>query len=227
MFLLLLSLTAPASDLPASDLPAYEELVPEVPSFTTAKKRMYAIHDGVPTLYCGCPFKSKTPDLAACGLDSFEGTRWERTEAEHVVPASAIGSTRPCWDEGGRDHCISVDPVYKAAHNDLHNLYPAVGQINLYRSNNSMGLIADEEWEYGECDFEVDTDADRVEPRTEVRGDIARIYFYMEWMYGVPISEGQRRLFLHWHQTDPVSETEKARDEAIEAKQGNPNPFVR
>ena len=120
-----------------------------------------------------------------------------------------------------------MDPVFKAAHNDLHNLRPAVGQINLYRSNNSMGLIADEEREYGTCDFEVDVEADRVEPKADVRGDIARIYFYMEWMYGVPLSDGQRRLFMHWHQTDPVSEAERSLDEAIEGKQGNSNPFVR
>lgn len=221
MILLLVTLCAGAEDLPS-----YTELVPDVPSFGTAKKRMYAIHEGQPTLYCGCEFKSKSPDLEGCGLGGFTGTRWERTEAEHVVAASAIGSTRPCWEEGGRDHCISVDPVFKAAHNDLHNLYPAVGQINLYRSNNSMGLIGDEDREYGDCDFEVDVDADRVEPRPEARGDIARIHFYMEWMYGVSLTEGQRRLFLHWHQTDPVDEWERARDAAIAAKQGNPNPFV-
>ena len=211
----------------SDELPPYGELVPEVPSFTTAKKRMYAVHESIPTLYCGCEATGKAPDLTSCGLASYSGTRWERLEAEHVVPASVIGATRPCWEEGGRDYCIDVDPVYRAAHNDLHNLYPAVGQINLYRSNNSMGLIADEDTEYGTCDFEVDTDADRVEPRPEVRGDIARIYFYMEWMYGVQISEGQRRLFMHWHKSDPVSVTERTRDEAIQTKQGNGNPFVR
>lgn len=209
------------------DLPAYEDLVPDVPSYTTAKKRMYLVNKGSSTLYCGCEWADKEPNLSTCGLDGFTGTRWERTEAEHVVPASVIGSTRPCWEEGGKSHCLKVDPVFKAAHNDLHNLRPTVGQINLYRSNNSMGLIADEEREYGSCDFEVDVEADRVEPRPEVRGNIARIYFYMEWMYGIPISEGQRRLFLHWHQTDPVDEAERLLDEAIEDKQGNSNPFVR
>jgi deoxyribonuclease-1 len=90
-----------------------------------------------------------------------------------------------------------------------------------------MGLIADEDREYGGCDIELDTEADRVEPRPEVRGDIARIYFYMEWQHGVLLSKGQRRLFLHWHQTDPVDDAERKLDEAIEARQGNSNPFVR
>ena len=56
-------------------LPAYEELLPTVPSFQTARKRMYEIHEGGVTLYCGCPFTNKVPDLAACGLAG-EGLRW-------------------------------------------------------------------------------------------------------------------------------------------------------
>jgi deoxyribonuclease-1 len=211
----------------AQDLPAHADLVPTTPSFGTAKKRMYKIHEAAPvTLYCGCAHEDRKPDLSSCGLVG-EGLRWERTEAEHVVPASTIGEHFPCWEEGGRDHCVKTDLVFKAAHSDLHNLRPAVGQINAYRSNNSMGLIADEARAYGDCDFELDLEADRVEPRPEVRGDIARVYFYMEWMYGVTINAGQRRLFLHWHQTDPVTDQEKALDDAIAEVQGNHNPFVR
>jgi deoxyribonuclease-1 len=221
--LLLLSLLAHAEDLPP-----YEELIPDTPSFTTAKKRMYKVHgENSVTLYCGCPYQSKTPELSECGLGEQSGLRWERTEAEHVVPASAIGATRPCWEEGGRSHCEKEDPVFKAAHADLHNLWPAVGGINGARSNKAMGLLDGDDLAYGSCDFEVDEEGDRVEPRPEVRGDIARIYFYMEWMYAVPISAGQRRLLLHWHQTDPVDDWERKRDELIEGHQGNSNPFVR
>jgi deoxyribonuclease-1 len=221
--LLLLSTGSFAQD---EKLPAYEELLPKVPTFPTARKRMYIIHKGQPTLYCGCDWADKKVDLASCGLEIFDTNRWNRTEAEHVVPASTMGAFFPCWEEGGRDYCQKVDPAYKSAHNDLHNLYPAVGQINGYRSNNSMGLIAEEDWEYGKCDFEIDLEADRVEPRPEVRGDIARIHFYMEYQHGILLSKGQRRLFLHWAAEDPVSETEKELEAAIFARQGNHNPFV-
>jgi deoxyribonuclease-1 len=211
----------------AQDLPSYEDLLGDRVSFSTAKKRMYSLHEGNLSLYCQCRWASKKPDLASCGLDGNGGTRWERTEAEHVVPASVIGATRPCWAEGGRSHCISADEVFKKAHNDLHNLYPAVGAINGYRSNKGMGLLEGEKPSYGSCDFELDEENDKVEPMPSVRGDIARKYFYMEWLYGVTLTQGQRRLFLHWHQADPVDDTERELDAAIEVKQGNSNPFVR
>jgi deoxyribonuclease-1 len=211
----------------AGDLPAYEDLLPTVPSWSTAKKRMYALHGEGRTLYCDCPFSDKVPDLSVCGLEDYSSSRWIRTEAEHVVPASTIGATRSCWEEGGRSHCLKVDPVFKAAHNDLHNIYPAIGTINLHRSNKGMVLLDGETPLFSPCDFELDEENDRVEPREEVRGDIARTYFYMEWMYGVHLSEGQRRLFLHWHQEDPVSPEERELDTLIELRQGNANPFVK
>lgn len=222
MLFLLLSLAS------AQELPEYLALLPEVPaSHTTVRKRVYEVHLANPTtLYCGCTYTDKTPDLKSCGLGDQSGFRWDRTEVEHVVPAAALGTDRPCWEEGGRDHCIQVDPIYKVAHSDLHNLWPSIGGINNARSAKAMGLLAGEERLYGTCDFEVNEEMDRVEPRPEVRGDIARIYFYMEWMYGLQISEGQRRLLLHWHQTDPVDEWERTRDARIKALQGNSNPFV-
>jgi len=223
MFLaLLLSLTAGAQE----ELPTYLDLLPAVPRFPTSRTRMYDIHKGQPTLYCGCEWANKKPELDTCGLESFEGFRWDRTEAEHVVLTSVIGEQFSCWDVGGRDYCLDNDLEFRSAHNDLHNLYPAVGQINLVRSNNSMGLIKDEDREYGSCDFEIDVEADRVEPRPEVRGDIARIYFYMEWQHGISLSKGQRHLFKAWAAADPVSPWELERDEAIAKKQGGHNPFV-
>jgi len=224
MTLLLLISVAFAQDV----VPPLEDLVPDTPSWTTARKRMYTLYEGRPTtLYCGCAYNEKVPDLASCGMEGQESFRWGRTEAEHIVPISAIGITRPCWEEGGRAHCLKEDPVFKAAHNDLHNLAPSVGQLNAYRGNKSFGIVAEEPREYGSCDFEVDEETDRVEPRPAVRGDAARVYFYMEWMYGLTISEGQRRLLMHWHQTDPVDAAEVALDVAIEERQGNSNPFVR
>ena len=224
MTLLLLSALAFGADL----LPSYETLLPETPSYGTAVKRMYKVHgEGHTTLYCGCSYAGKVPDLTTCGLGGLEGLRWGRTEAEHVVPASTIGSTRPCWAEGGRSHCVKVDPVFKTAHSDLHNLWPAVGGVNGSRSNKAMGLLEGELPSYGSCDFEVDEESDLVEPRPEVRGDVARIYFYMEWMYGVQLTTGQRRLLLHWHQSDPVDDWERKRDDLIFEQQQNSNPFVR
>lgn len=209
-------------------LPAYADLLPTTPTFPTARSRMYRIHAENPiTLYCGCDYADKKVSLFSCGLENQEGFRWERTEAEHVVPASVLGESRPCWEEGGRTHCLETDPIYKAAHNDLHNLQPAVGGINEARSNKGVGILSGDKPAFGTCDFEVDEVNDRVEPVRGIQGDIARTYFYMEWMYGATLTPGQRRLFLHWHQKDPVGEWERRRNELIFETQGNRNPFIR
>ncbi len=223
ILILLMIHTSSAQD----ELPSYGEIVPTTPAWRTARRRMYQIWEGHRTLFCGCLHKNKIPDLTSCGLQGHTGSRWERTEAEHVVPISAIGITRPCWEEGGRSLCLREDPVFKAAHNDLHNLVPEIGQLNAYRGNKPVGIVEGEPRKYGSCDFEIDEESDRMEPRRGARGDVARMYFYMEWMYGLQISPGQRRLLMHWHQSDPVDDWERELDKTIEAKQGNSNPFVR
>jgi deoxyribonuclease I len=49
--------------------------------------------------------------------------------------------------------------------------------VNGLRSNYSMAMIEGEQRQFGACDAEI---AERkIEPRPEIRGDIARIYLYM------------------------------------------------
>ncbi len=189
--------------------------------------------------YCGCPFDAAgEPDLAACGYEvQGNGERARRIEAEHVVPAYWIGHTRTCWREPictdgrgrpfkGRDCCEDIDPVFRAAHNDLHNLWPSIGEVNAERSNFRFGVLSGEPRDYGRCDFEVDRETRRVEPRPEIRGDIARISFYLERTYGVPVSDAQRRLFEVWNKEDPPDAWERERNERIRRIQGRGNPFV-
>lgn len=109
---------------------------------------------------------------------------------------------------------------------DMYNLVPAVGQINGDRSNYSYGMIPGESREYGSCDFEIQDR--KAEPREAIRGDIARIYFYMAWAYpghGI-ISNKNRKLFEAWDKADPVDTWEIERCRRIEKIQGNHNPFV-
>ena len=74
-------------------------------------------------------------------------------------------------------------------------------------------------------------------PPSNVRGDIARALFYMDLKYDsleltdcAPFDNGRFGILsqlLQWHQQDPVSEEEFARNEnACEFWQGNRNPFV-
>lgn len=225
MLTLLLLLTAQAAEI--DSVPSYTELLPDVKSWTTTKKRVYdTVYVGhETTFYCGCTYADKVVDLSSCGMTGLEGSRSLRTEVEHIVPASVLSAALGCV--GSYDECRKENPAFKAAHNDLHNLTPAVGTINLYRSNNGFGIVEGEQREYGECDIEIDLEADRVEPAPDVRGDIARDWFYMSWLYGVPISAAERRIFLAWHKADPVDAWEIERDMRIEKLQGTSNPWVR
>lgn len=110
---------------------------------------------------------------------------------------------------------------------DLHNLVPAIGEVNGDRSNFRFKMVAGEKRVYGKCDAEVDFKAKAFEPMPSVRGDIARTYFYFEKQYGLKISRQQRQLFSAWDKQDPVSQSE-CDIHALKAKhQGWDNPFIK
>ena len=109
---------------------------------------------------------------------------------------------------------------------DMYNLFPAIGEVNGLRSNYPMTIIEGEEREFGKCDVEIKRR--RVEPREEVRGEIARTYMYMDSVYpgkGI-ISKKNRSMFEEWNRSDPVDERECERASKIEKIQGNRNEVV-
>ena len=73
-------------------------------------------------------------------------------------------------------------------------------------------------------------------PRDEVKGDLARIIFYMDIMYsqlsliyaneGSVYEMGNLEVLLAWHELDPVDDFEMNRNNLIEGYQGNRNPFI-
>jgi deoxyribonuclease-1 len=69
----------------------------------------------------------------------------------------------------------------------------------------------------------------KAEPPEYVRGNIARIYKYMDAAYpghGI-ISNKNRKLFDAWDKLDEVDAWECQRTKRIENIQGNENPFVK
>ncbi len=211
-------------------------------SFNKAKKLVLEIAgDEGRTLYCGCRFTGKVVDAGSCGyVPRRDNARARRIEIEHVVPAENFGRSFIEWREGHAD-CVKHDgtafkgrrcagktnETYRLMEADLYNLFPEIGELNSDRSNYRFGVIGNEERAYGSCDFEV---AGRVvEPRSEIRGDIARIYFYMDAAYpnrGI-LGNAARRLFEVWDKEDPVDAAECARAKKIEVIQGNANDFVK
>lgn len=146
---------------------------------------------------------------------------------EHVFPMSWATNGLKC---GKRKQCRASSQEFNRIEGDLHNLYPAREDVNRARSSFRFGDVKGEQRQFGtNCDFEVDRRARVAEPAPEVRGDVARAMFYMADRYkdqGLVIFKKQAKMLHRWHQSDPPSRHEKERNDAIEALQGNRNPFI-
>lgn len=127
----------------------------------------------------------------------------------------------------------------KPASVDLHHLRPADASVNSARGNKWFDNGGNFHPEAKDCK----TDSDSWEPRDAVKGDIARMLFYMTVCYegenGNPDLEltdhpldnedpnhGVLSTLLEWHKLDPVDAFEKKRNETIYSIQGNRNPFI-
>lgn len=152
--------------------------------------------------------------------------RANRLEWEHVVPAQQFGHQMGCWQQGGRDLCERKDAAFAKIEGDLFNLRPAIGEVNGDRAHYRFAELADQNTPYGSCDMEIDHRRELVEPRDAIKGDIARIYFYMMDRYKVPVTEREQQLFLQWHKQDPVDEAERQLNQRIARVMGWPNPYV-
>ena len=213
----------------------------QIKSFSKSKKLLLKLYKDNPvTLYCACSYKGKKPNLSSCGyIPKKNKKRANRIEWEHVVPAHAFGQSFSEWRKGnskcvtkkgkkfkGRKCAEKVNLEYKRMQADMYNLYPAIGEVNGRRSNYSMAIIKGEKREFGKCDVEIKNH--KVEPREEIRGEIARTYLYMDLVYpgrGI-ISKKNRKLFDTWDQSDPVDKWECERAKRIERIQGNRNEIV-
>ena len=200
-------------------------------SFSKAKKIAAEIYsDNQKTFYCGCEYsrhqKKLIPDLESCDYTPRkQPKRASRVEWEHVVSAWAFGHQLQCWQEGGRKNC-KKNPKFKLMEADLHNLVPAIGEINGDRSNYSFSMLEGEPRAYGSCDFEVDFKARKAEPAPNIRGDIARTYFYMQDRYKLKSSKKQMQLFEAWDKLDPVDDWERERSQRIENVTAVGNKYV-
>lgn len=265
-----------AADAAGNPLPDIGPTNP-VSTFSRAKKlardTIYKEHRK--TLYCGCDFVPNKKGTGGkigtqAGIFNTDGCgykvrkselRGKRLEWEHIVPASLFGQPLSCWANGhaecvnskgkaykGRKCCAKVSEWFEHAEADLHNLAPAVGELNGDRSNHPYGMLVpfDEPAEtatpdailkhrrYGQCNFEVAApeggDGRLTEPMPDVRGDVARVWFYMSRAYDFPMSQSLFDMLLDWHVSDPVGAGgdtwEMTRDVSIEKIQGNRNPYV-
>jgi endonuclease I len=159
-----------------------------------------------------------------CGSYSMESDCFNR---EHSWPQS--------WFNG------AVGPD-----SDLFHIYPSDGFVNNKRSNYPFGTVATPSYlslngsKLGNCGDAGYTGI-VFEPVNDIKGDLARSYFYMSTRYFTEdltwssspaankstILPWQLSVLLSWHHIDPVSSKEIARNDSIYYLfQHNRNPFI-
>ncbi len=206
----------------------------DIQSFREAKREMPKIFkqlDNPQTLYCGWgitfPKKGYMVNLKSCGYKIRKNaSRAKRIEAEHIVSAWEFAHQRQCWINGGRKNCERNDSLFKTMEGDLHNLYPAVGEINGDRSNYRFAKVVRGPKNYGQCEMIIDRKRQLVNPPIRARGIIARAYLYMQDRYRLKLSSQQQSLFNEWNRAYKVTPNECKRNALITKIQGNDNPFV-
>ncbi len=108
----------------------------------------------------------------------------------------------------------------------MHNLQPAIGEVNGDRGNFMYSQWNGGEGQYGQCAMKVDFKAKIAEPPARARGAIARIYFYMRDQYQLKLSRQQTQLFNVWDKQYPVTATGVRARCAYREGPGNHNPYV-
>jgi len=212
-----------------------------IPTYAHARPLLQELYrQGGQSFYCACPFQNGKPSLELCEMQAHrDRPRAQRVEWEHVVPAARFGRAFSEWKQGhltcqkadgrqfkGRQCARHVSPIFNRIEADLYNLQPAIGMLNAARGHKQMAMIDQERRAFPPCDFE--QSASTIEPRPEIRGDIARTYFYMAHSYPeyIHLAPSEIELFESWSAEDPVDTGECARARQIEALQGNPQPFI-
>ena len=136
--------------------------------------------------------------------------------------------------------------AYNAAESDIHHIFPSEEGVNTARWHFDFGettCLAD-----GDCKVNEGSQVGqrpgvtgysncptgnvalghvclmRVRPARQ--GDVARGMLYMAVRYGMSLDDAMESALRAWNLADPPDDRERARNDAIEAVQGNRNPFV-
>ncbi|MGB0895071.1 MAG: endonuclease [Parashewanella sp.] len=139
------------------------------------------------------------------------------------------------------------------AYTDAHHLRPSKPNVNSTRSNYDFGECGNDgidQADKGAAGNCLDTAKGVWEPRDEVKGDVARMMFYMDTRYQGQSNTGTKDLKLvnrvstsdeksnkepvfgilcdlyAWHKQDAVDAFEQNRNNEVYRYQGNRNPFI-
>lgn len=157
--------------------------------------------------------------------------------------SNGSGSQSNDQDNWNREHTWPKSHGFSSqsneAYTDIHHLRPTDISVNSARGNldfdNSDSPLNESPLNR--------VDSDSFEPRDAVKGDVARMAFYMDTRYnGADVtpdlqildrltSVGEPALgrlcrLIEWHNSDPVDAIEQNRNDRIYEFQGNRNPFI-
>lgn len=170
-------------------------------------------------------------------------------EWEHIMPAHRFGSELKCWQDNqsknsknlpknaksaktsnsakstkttqsSRKSC-QKDALFRQMEGDLHNLVPAIDEINRDRRDFEYAIPPSElEFsQYGACRVYSDFAEAKFYPAEYSRGWIARTYLYMSKKYGIKLTDDEEYIMHLWDRQYPPSKSERVIREAIERKQ--------
>lgn len=181
------------------------------------------------TYYCGCPYdRYGNIDYQRCSFRPSNKRASKRISWEHIMPVSWYGKSRSCWqankNQKPREACREKDPDFRRMEADLHNLVPAIREINTVRRNYGYGKLKGEC--YQGCNFIINHQLKLVEPRDEVKGMTARIMLYMSEKYQFVLKPIEKQILMQWSQSFPPDAWEKRWHEKVSALQGDRNPYI-
>jgi len=127
-----------------------------------------------------------------------------------IVPETLVAKGRECYTQpictnmSGQKHkglscCRKADKNYKKYERDIFNIMPIVEGREYFN----------------------------VEPPLHIRGNIARVYLYMNKYYHLNLDDKQLQKYELWHQQDSVDEKECVMHERIFKVQGRSNPWIK
>ncbi len=151
-----------------------------------------------------------------------------------VVPDTFYGRNRACMNEkkcvniftkelfGSPMCCRRIDTEYKKMEADLFNLIPVVSTLAEAQKGWIYGVVKTPLKMIGRT--KIGTKA--IEPPDEVKGNVARVYLYMDGRYGLQLSKEQKSLYEAWNSLDPVDAKECKVGKLILKIQGGHNPYI-
>ncbi len=135
-------------------------------------------------------------------------------------PETSLDCTNSITNDNSKEDVIIWGPVYpifrekesipftefSLAKSDMHNLFPQL-RNHSHCSNVTAFSLSEN-------------------IRKEIRGEIARAWFYISFQYEISIPDDIEDKLRNWHLSDPPNRIEEERNSLIEDAQGNRNPFI-